>query len=194
MGLKMRRLVYMAAEWGVVYLFTLGIGIIFLYFSGIFDKGLALLPALLLIMWAIVSIPLSLRVVAFGPGRMSLAWGFYQPVRPIATAAQAGLFKREAGDRTSIRIDYRDPEGRDPFDIVRLLSAHLETQGIAHTNLGHISVTDGAARWRVEPGLDGNRIEAWVEANDPEDREQILAGLEAFLTGPLSLNLSWSEQ
>lgn len=180
----MRRTLYMAAEWALVYAFTLGVGLVFLWFAGVFGNWLAL-PLVLL--WAVTSIPVSLKLVTFGPGRMSLAGGFYDPVRPLATAGRAGLFGGAGANRTELHIPYVDRLGRDPFDVVRLLSAELEAQGIAHSYAGHISVTDGAARWRVQPSLDGDVIEGWVDADDPDDRRQIVEGLEDFLRGRLSL-------
>ena len=185
----MQRLLYIALEWAVVYLFCLGIGLAFLYFAGVFESSTPLLPELMVLVWAVACIPLAAQLVLFGGGRLSLAGGFYDPVRPVATAARAGLFDRGDPDRTPIRFAYRDAEGRDPFEILRLLSADLNAQGIDHVYVGHISVTDGAARWRVEPALDDNLIQGWVEADDPDDRIQIVSGLRDFLTERLSLTL-----
>lgn len=190
----MRRMLYMACEFAVAWLFALAIGFGFLFAAGLHRFSLAgsNLGPLLFIGWALVSIPLAGGAVLFGSRRMSLAWGFYNPLRPVATLAQSGLLEREGAGRLSFDIGYRDSLRRDPFEIVRLLAVELSRLGVQHSHAGYLTATDGAARWRVEPALDGQRIAGWIEAENAGDRLQVLEGVRAFLVDTLSLTLTES--
>lgn len=190
----MNRVLYMAGEWVVVWLllFGLGAGMLWVWDA---DAGL---KQLFLLGWALASAITAGKWVLVGsrPLRGLLrGWGgFYNPARPIAALTRAGWFEREDADRAHFHWPYHDTQGRDPFEVVAQVSAELRRQGIEHTHLGYIGVIDGPAYWRVEPALAGAAVEGWVQAEQPEDREQILNGLRAVLTDVLSLQLAASRR
>jgi hypothetical protein len=91
-------------------------------------------------------------------------------------------------DRFSIR--FADAQGRDQFEVVRLIAAEIERLDITHSFLGALTVRDGRTRWRVEPAIGVARISGWVQADSTGDREQIIAAIREFLTREIGLTLS----
>lgn len=181
----MRRLLYIGAEWLVVWLIAVLVGWTFMFVT----TGFAGLKLLLFLLYAFVAMGIAAKAVLFRSGNMSLAGGFYRPFRPVADIAQSGLLQRDDAHRDSIRIAYRDPGDMDPFEVVRRLSADLEAQGIAHSYSGHITATDGASRFRIAPALGDSAIEGWVEAPRQADRQQVISAVHAFIAETLALEV-----
>jgi hypothetical protein len=185
----MNRFGYLACEWLLVWLLLsmLGAGMIWLWDD---DSGL---KPIFLLGWAVASAFTSAKWVLVGSRPLSplrLRMGrFYNPARPIAALSRAGWFEREGEDRTKFLWPYHDALGRGPFEILAAVSAELRRQGVQHTNVAGIGVIDGPAVWRVEPASCDQALEGWVEAEQMEDRAQILSGLRRLLTEDLSVQI-----
>ncbi len=181
----MRRLLYILAEIVLVWLLLFLPVMAFIYFV-VHDE---LARFILFVIWPPASLFAAVRWAVFGMGRQSLSRGFYDPVRPIATLRQAGLFEDKNAGRTTFAFAWHDTQPRDSIDIVMLLAAELEQQGVSHSNLGTLRVTDGGTRWQASPILGELRIDGHVEADRREDREQVIAGIRDLLQDQLGLKL-----
>ncbi len=181
--------VYLAAESAVLFVILIFGGWALLSFSTELGPAAQLICAayvVLCIPVAIIGATIGLAIFRRSNLSEIAVRGFYAPIRPIALVTPAvrawqSQSASAVGFRQSIDLRYRDPQGRCPIDMIMALSAHLDAQGIAHSNVGGLTVREEGASWRLEPDLDEDRLHGWVESEDKRDRKQIIDGLRHFL-------------
>ncbi|MDO7844286.1 hypothetical protein [Sphingomonas immobilis] len=109
---------------------------------------------------------------------------------PVDVAPEKRIIDLSPTNFERFSIRFSDAQGRDQFEVVRLIAAEIARLEITHSFLGTLTVRDGRTRWRVEPAIDRPRISGWVQADTASDREQIVAAIHDFLTEEVGLSLS----
>lgn len=188
----MRRLLYILSEALVLWLLVMMLGGFFVWLWRGFDE----LGQLILLGYAAVSFFASFKLVLVGGGERSIWTGFYRPVRILALVLPGiDAFRREStlagfGQRRTFTLDFRGGRDVSAYDVIDALSDRLHRQHIRHNKSGGILVEDNGATWWVEPELGANRLSGWVESEDGQIREQIVAGLRAFLERDMRLSIA----
>ncbi len=192
----LRKAVYIAGEIAALYLIVAALMCGFVWFlvgiDGLLGQILFLLSLLAAIPFAIIGATIGL---GGNRGLSAVAFGFYDPIRPIAAIlplvrmAQGKSSAPGFGHRRELHFAWDSQGGPSAYDTIAALSSHLRQQGIAHNCLGGVIVRDNRTNWQLEPVTGENALTGWVESPFPEDREQVRDGIEDFLINGMRLQL-----
>lgn len=193
----LRKAVYIAGEIAALYLIVAIFMCSFVWFlvgiDGLLGQILFLLSLVAPLPFAIVGATIGL---SGNRGLSAVAFGFYDPIRPIAAIlplirmAQGNSSASGFGHRQELHFVWDNHGAPNAYDTIAELSSHLKQQGIAHSNLGGVIVRDNRTKWQLEPAAGENALSGWVESPFPEDREQVRDGIEDFLINGLRLRLA----
>lgn len=187
----MRKIAYIAAEVVALYCVTVALMLGFLYFT----TGFGLVGTCLTVLSMIAAIPFAIRGATIGFRNehslgSAVGFGFYRPIRLIALvmpavwAAQAESDNAVFGHRQKIHFQLGGGDSSRAYDAISALAAHLEEQGVPHTNVGGLTVRDNGVKWWLEPVTGENAVQGWVESPNVENRRQVIDGIADFLFGP----------